>query len=67
MFDAICATVFVLVMAFALWYGYACLMDAIWNSKWYQKIRKETIEALIQHEQLLSELSSEIDNIKIEF
>ena len=66
MFDAICATIFVLVVGFAFIYFYAVLTDAFWNSKWARKIRKEAAEVIINSISTGKELRKMLDEIKSE-
>lgn len=49
----ICAAIFVLVMAFVLYYCSMYLMYLLWNNKYARKARREAIEALINTEKFI--------------
>lgn len=47
------AALFVLVMAFVLYYCSMYLMYLLWNNKYARKARKDAVEALINAEKLI--------------
>lgn len=51
----ICAAIFVLVAAFALYYCGMYLMYLLWNNKYARKVRKDAIEALIRTEKFIEQ------------
>lgn len=74
MFEAICAAIFILVASFAFVYFYMVLINAFWNSKYGQKIKKEAEEAtksLIltgkESHKMLDEIILELDEIKKQY
>jgi len=66
MFEAIGAAIFVLIVAFALWYCSMYLMYLLWNNKYARKARKDAIEAMINAEKFI-ERYREYEEINYEF
>ena len=58
------AALFVLVMAFALYYCGMYLMYLLWNSKGARKARKEAIEALINAQKARKEAVEALINVE---
>lgn len=61
MLMTICAAIFALAAAFALYYCGMYLMYLLWNNKYARKARKDTIEALIRTEKLLRDMEYKYD------
>lgn len=64
MFEAIGAAIFVLFVAFALWYCGMYLMYLLWNNKYARKARKEAIGALINAEKFLYDANKVLCDIE---